>query len=469
MNTSDRPVRTRFAPSPTGMLHIGNARSALLNCLFARHHQGRFLLRFEDTDETRSRAEFVQAIEADLRWLGLHWDEEAKFQKERAERHRQALRTLAEKGLAYPCFCTESELALQRKLANSRGLPPRYSGRCRQLSATERETRMQNEAHTWRLAVREAEGSIEVRDLLRRRVCFHRRDLDDPVVVRSDGNFTFLLPNALDDALDGITHVLRGDDHLSNSAYQVWLLEALGHEAPVYAHHGLLLNADGGKLSKRSGGHEICNLRQQGLLPEALVQTLARLGHPNLPEDAASIEALAPHFHAESLSCAPVRWRDEELWRAHARLLQNLPLTHFAECLHTAWPIEDERRRLAFARLIQANLTRIEQAREFARLLRPDAPIPAKLQGILDEAGAAFFREAEALWREHAGDWRAWTQALRRNSQRKGRDLYLPLRVALTGRQHGPEMHAVIEFLGVEGVLARLRETSASLDDKENS
>ncbi|RMH59588.1 MAG: glutamate--tRNA ligase, partial [Zetaproteobacteria bacterium] len=220
---------TRFAPSPTGYLHLGNLRTALLNWLFARKHGGRFLLRFEDTDAERCEKRFVEAIVEDLRWLGLNWDGEALFQSAHAAQHERALAALAERGLAYRCFCTEQQLALDRKLARARGLPPRYAGRCRRLAADVAAGRAEREAFVWRLRVHGEEGSVIVPDLLRGEVRFARRDLDDPVVKRSDGSFTFLLPNAIDDALDGITHVLRGDDHLTNSAYQVWLLEALGY------------------------------------------------------------------------------------------------------------------------------------------------------------------------------------------------------------------------------------------------
>ncbi|MDQ7011982.1 MAG: glutamate--tRNA ligase, partial [Mariprofundaceae bacterium] len=266
-------VVTRFAPSPTGMLHLGNVRTALLNWLYARKHGGSFRLRFEDTDRDRSEATFIQAIQDDLSWLGLCWDGDVLFQSAHAGKHAAALEQLAGDGLAYRCFCTEKQLMLDRKLATSRGLPPRYAGRCRALSAAEAKRRAEEEPFVWRLAIQQQEGdeAVVVRDVLRGDVRFFRRDLDDPVIVRSDGTFTFLLPNAVDDAADGITHVLRGDDHLTNSAYQVWLLEQLGYMPPVYLHHGLLLGEDGAKLSKRSGSHSIAELRGKGLLPTALV------------------------------------------------------------------------------------------------------------------------------------------------------------------------------------------------------
>ncbi|MDQ6989580.1 MAG: glutamate--tRNA ligase, partial [Mariprofundaceae bacterium] len=285
-------VVTRFAPSPTGLMHLGNVRTAMLNWMFARKMGGKFLLRFEDTDQSRSEQQFIDALKEDMLWLGLQWDDEPLFQSAHAEQHQKALDKLAENNLAYPCFCSESQLNLDRKLATSRGLPPRYSARCRHLDVAEREAKLAaGEAHTWRLAVHAAEGEVIVPDLLRDNVHFLRKDLDDPVVVRSDGTFTFLLPNSIDDAVDGISHVLRGDDHLTNSAYQVWMLESLGYTAPVCLHHGLLLGEDGAKLSKRTGSHSVADLRAAGLFPDALQQAMVRLGHPNMPDDALTLEA----------------------------------------------------------------------------------------------------------------------------------------------------------------------------------
>ncbi|MFQ5519652.1 MAG: glutamate--tRNA ligase, partial [Mariprofundus sp.] len=316
-----KEIVTRFAPSPTGMLHLGNVRTALLNWLYARKHGGRFLLRFEDTDRERSEAEYIRAIETDLKWLGLDWDGDVLFQSAHAEKHQNALQSLASKGHAYRCFCSENQLNLDRKLATSRGLPPRYSGHCRKLSVDKSSERAARESFVWRLAVHQSEGEVVVRDQLRSDVHFACSDLDDPVVVRSDGSFTFLLPNAIDDALDGITHTMRGDDHLTNSAYQVWLLERLGYAAPVYFHHGLLLGEDGAKLSKRTGSHSVKELREAGLFSEALIQSMARLGHPNIPEDAHTASELVEYFDAEHVSTSSVRWSDEAMWRWHIRLL----------------------------------------------------------------------------------------------------------------------------------------------------
>ena len=448
-------VVTRFAPSPTGLMHLGNVRTALLNWLYARKQGGTFLLRFEDTDASRSEQEFIEALKDDLHWLGLDWDGEALFQSQHAAHHQAALDKLAEKGLAYRCFCSETQLGLDRKLATSRGLPSRYTGRCRHLSAEESLARSQHEPFVWRLAIHAAEGEVRVADALRGDVVFARRDLDDPVVVRSDGSFTFLLPNAIDDAEDGVTHALRGDDHLTNSAYQVWLLQALGLQVPMYVHHGLLLGENGAKLSKRTGSHSVQELRQEGLIPMALVQAMTRLGHPNIADDALTMDALVQAFDVAHISTSSVKWSNDEMWRWHTRLLHHMDAEALLPLLQRVIPDAD----LALVGLLAGNLERVDDALQYARLWDETVRWGDEEQAVLDEAGEAFFQAALEAW--HAlpdADWKAWGQAVKEATGCKGRGLFMPLRVALTGQRHGPEMSAVVQFLGKEGVAARLQQ-----------
>lgn len=448
-------IVTRFAPSPTGLLHLGNVRTALLNWLYARKHGGRFLLRFEDTDASRSEAEFVQAIESDLTWLGLNWDGDALFQSKHAAQHQDALDKLAEKGLAYRCFCTETQLNLDRKLATSRGLPPRYSGKCRKLSEAESAERAKTESYVWRLAIHNDEGEVCVPDALRDDVVFACRDLDDPVVVRSDGTFTFLLPNAIDDAVDGITHALRGDDHLTNSAYQVWLLEALALNVPTYLHHGLLLGEDGAKLSKRTGSHSVQELREQGLIAMALVQAMARLGHPNMPDDALDIDALLAAFDAEHISTSSVKWSNDEMWRWHTRLLHALDAKALLPLVQKYLPAANE----DFCALIGGNLEYAEDVQQYARLLDVQAPLSAEAKAVLIEAGNDFGKVALQTWHDlDECDWKLWMNAVKAQTGCKGKQLFMPLRVALSGAIHGPEMSAIVNFLGKDGVSERIKD-----------
>jgi len=454
-------VITRFAPSPTGMLHLGNVRTALLNWLYAHKHQGKFLLRFEDTDQNRSEQQYIHAIENDLKWLGLNWDGQPLFQSQHAGQHQESLQKLAGKDLAYRCFCSEAHLQLDRKLASSRGLPPRYSGRCRKLSADDSALRAESDSYVWRLAVHADEGEVIVADALRGNVSFATRDLDDPVVARSDGSFTFLLPNAVDDAIDGITHAMRGDDHLTNSAYQVWLLQHLGYTPPIYLHHGLLLGADGGKLSKRSGSHSVADLREEGLLPQALVQAMTRLGHPNLPDDALDLSALANGFAAEHVSTSAVRWADEEMWRWNTRLLHHMPEDELLELVSTIIPLADK----AFAQLVQPNLERIEDAEQFVRLVDIRESLNDEAMSVAADAGAEFFASALKLWQTLVQpEWKAWADAIKAETGKSGRMLFMPLRVALSGATHGPEMSAVLTYLGRDGIHERLADMLSRLE-----
>ncbi len=460
-------VITRFAPSPTGLMHLGNVRTALLNWLYARKSGGRFLLRFEDTDQDRSEQQFVEAIQADLQWLGLDWDGDVLFQSEHTGKHAQALQTLAEQACAYRCFCTENQLNLDRKLATSRGLPPRYAGRCRVLSADESTERADKEPFVWRLAVHGEEGEVIVPDALREQVHFARRDLDDPVLVRSDGTFAFLMPNALDDALDGITHALRGDDHLTNSAYQVWLLERLGYAPPVYLHHGLLLGEDGAKLSKRTGSHSVAELREDGLLPDALLQAMARLGHPNIPEHIHHIQALAEHFNAQHVSTSSVRWTDSEMWRWHTRLLHELQPEQLADLLRPLLNRVDDGRLIEFAALIGGNIERIGDVVIFRRLLDVNAPVEAQAQQLAEQAGYDFYHQAYESWQAFDGvDWKAWVNTVKDKTGCKGKALFMPLRIALSGALHGPEMSDIIAYLGHKGVADRLEYTRGQLEQQ---
>jgi len=454
-------IVTRFAPSPTGLLHLGNVRTALLNWIYARKHGGRFLLRFEDTDQDRSEQQYIDAIKDDLIWLGLNWDGDVLFQSEHAGNHRQALEQLAEQGLAYRCFCSETQLNLDRKLATSRGLPPRYNGRCRDLSHRESCRRAESESFVWRLRIHAAEGEVVVPDLLHGDISFALRDLDDPVVVRSDASFTFLLPNAVDDAIDGITHAVRGDDHLTNSAYQVWMLQQLGYTPPQYLHHGLLLGENGAKLSKRSGSHSVAELREEGLLPGALFQAMARLGHPNIPEQAHTATLLTEYFDTEHVSTSSVRWSDDEMWRWHTRLLHDLDadaLAHMIQPFVSAVPVD---RLHAFAALIGQNIQRAADATHFQRLLDVHAPLDEDARAVLQEAGAAFYQVALDTWQAlPEADWKVWAALVKDQTGCKGRALFMPLRVALSGTVHGPEMSAIVDFLGVDGVAMRVEDAA---------
>lgn len=450
-------VRTRFAPSPTGLIHLGNVRTILLNWLYAKKSGGQFFLRFEDTDRDRSTNDFIEACKQDMQWLGLPWDDDVSFQSQNQTQHQEALDQLHAKGLAYRCFCTEQQLNLDRKLNHARGLPSRYNGRCRHLSSEESEQRAQSEAHVWRIAAHQDEGAIHVHDTLRGSIEFLQRDLDDPIVLRTDGNFTFLLPNAIDDALQEITHVVRGDDHLSNSAYQVWILEKLDYTPPHYLHHGLLLGKDGSKLSKRTGSHSIRDLRENNISAQALVQSMLRLGHPNMPEELLDTQGMCEAFQPEKLSCSAVRWQEDELSRWQKLMIHDMDSEALAAIIEPLLDNIDAQTCLSFTKLIQGNISRVEEYQDYLRLLNATHPAAESAQESLKEAGSAFFQTALQLWQGQ--DWKTWQQAVRAETGHKGKALFMPLRAALSGLKHGPQMNEMVLFLGQEGVKARLEDT----------
>jgi len=431
-------------------------RTILLNWLYAKKEGGLFLLRFEDTDRDRSTEGFIEACKQDIQWLQLPWDGEVSFQSQHQAQHQKALAKLHEKGLAYRCFCTEQQLNLDRKLNHARGLPSRYHGRCRHLKPEESAQRAKSESHVWRIATHQEQGDIQVNDTLRGTISFLQRDLDDPIVLRSDGHFTFLLPNAIDDALQHITHVVRGDDHLSNSAYQVWILEQLDYKPPHYLHHGLLLGKDGSKLSKRTGSHSIRDLREKHIAPQALIQSMLRLGHPNMPEEILDTEAMCTAFQPEKLSCSAVRWVDDELYRWQKQIIHDMDTQSLADIIQQNLPNISATQCLHFTQLIQGNLNTIEEHQTYLRLLDLKTPIQADAQQVLQDAGIAFFQTAQQLWQGQ--DWKSWQQDIRQQTGCKGKALFMPLRIALSGSTHGPQMNEIVDFLGQEGVRQRLED-----------
>ncbi|HLF23712.1 MAG TPA: glutamate--tRNA ligase, partial [Burkholderiales bacterium] len=310
-----RPFKTRFAPSPTGLLHLGNVRTALFNYLFARRHGGIFLLRLEDTDAMRGHEKYAVALMEDLRWLGLQWDEGPQAggthgpyeQSRRGEIYRRYFVQLDEQGLAYPCFCCEHELSIARKTAIAAGRPPRYSGKCRALSPEDVRARFaQGVPATLRFRVPEGR-TVTFEDRVRGPQSFATDDIGDFVIRRSDGTPAFFFCNAIDDAVMGVTLVVRGEDHLTNTPRQLMLLEALGLPVPQYAHIALVVGADGAPLSKRTGGKSVQELRTAGFLPSAVNNYLARLGHTYDANDFMSLEVLAQNFDLERLHRAPAR------------------------------------------------------------------------------------------------------------------------------------------------------------------
>ena len=431
----------RFAPSPTGLLHVGNLRVALANWLYARQQGGRFLLRLDDTDAERSTAAFAAAVERDLAWLGLDWDRFAR-QSDRGALYDAAVEDLKAGGRLYPCYETPEELGLKRRAQRAQGLPPRYD---RAALALDSEARRRLEAEGrrphWRFRLEERD--VVWQDLVRGEQHYAGQHLSDPVLLREDGRPLYTLTSAVDDRDFGVTHVVRGEDHVANTAAQIQLFEALGGPVPAFAHLPLMVDAGGQGLSKRLGSLSAAALREEGLEPLALASYLATLGTSGPVELADDLEALAAGFAFEAIGRAAPRFDPEELWGLNARLLHRLPYAAVAGRLEGL----DEPLWLA----VRANLRRLPEAAAWVRVRQgPLAPVVEEA-GYCAEAAAALPPEP---WDE--GTWKAWTGRLKAGTGRKGRALFHPLRLALTAAEQGPEMAALLPLIGRERARRRL-------------
>lgn len=443
-------VTTRFAPSPTGHLHVGNIRTALHNWMLAKKHGGRFLLRIDDTDAERSREEYVAGIRADLAWLGLTADGEER-QSARFALYEREFARLAAAGRVYRCYETAQELDLKRKVLRSRGLPPIYDRTAMALTEADHAAKAAagDQPH-WRFRL-DHDRPIEWIDGIRGPQHFDPAQMSDPVVRRADGSWLYMLPSAIDDIDMGVTDVLRGEDHVSNTAAQVQMFEALGAAVPNFAHEALLVGSEG-KLSKRLGALGLAELREAGVEPEALVALLARLGTSQPVEPIADRDALVESFDLATFGRAPARFDEVELHRLNASIVHQLP---FARVVHLLPDGMSE----AGWEAIRPNLAHISEAGDWWQVVTGTLATPQ----IAPEDKAYLAQAAHRLvgleWSE--GVWKALTEALKASTGRKGKALFLPLRLALTGREHGPDMAALLPLIEREAALARLQAASA--------
>lgn len=439
-------VTTRFAPSPTGLLHVGNLRTAIHNWLWARKQGGRFLLRIDDTDRERSQESHVEAIRADLAWLGLVPDAEER-QSARFDRYEARFAELVAAGRVYPAYESAQELELKRKVLLGRGLPPVYDRAALVLGEAERaKLEAEGVRPHWRFKL-DHEAPIAWDDLVRGPQRFDPGVMSDPVVRRADGSWLYLLPSVIDDIDMGISHVVRGEDHVSNTAAQLQMFAALGAQPPAFAHEALLIGAEG-KLSKRLGSLGVAHFREAGIEPQALIALLARLGTSDPVEPFVDVEPLVESFDFARFGRAPARFDDAELAQLNARIVHQLPFARVADRLpagmgEAAWEA------------VRPNLETVAGAGEWWRVIQGDfeplAPEPDDRAFLVQAAEVA----AAIDWA--ADPWRALTDALKEATGRKGRALFLPLRRALTGHDHGPDMAALLPLIGRERAIERLQ------------
>ncbi len=442
---------TRFAPSPTGRLHVGNIRTALHNWMLAQKQGGSFVLRIDDTDAARSREEYVEAIREDLAWLGMAPDDE-KRQSDRLASYEAAFAQLREQGRVYPAYETAQELELKRKIALGRGKPPIYDRAALALSEEERAAKeAEGIAPHWRFKLDHAEP-ITWEDGVRGTQKFDAAQLSDPVIRRADGSWLYMLPSAVDDVEMGITNVLRGEDHVSNTAVQIQMFTAMGASPPQFAHEALLVGKEG-KLSKRLGSSLGCDsFRERGIEPEALVALLARLGTALPVEPIGDVQVLIDSFDLASFGRAPAKFDEADLDRINTALVHQMDYAQVADRLPDGM---DE----AGWHAVRPNLSTVQEAQDWWKLVtgpidQPDFS-PEDKEYLAQAAGALETLE----WGDNP--WKALTGELKQATGRKGKALFLPLRQALTGMDHGPDMSELILLIG-QGKTCRRLERAAS-------
>ena len=458
LQADSTPVITRFAPSPTGSLHLGNARTAFFSHLWARKTGGRFILRIEDTDAERSQLRYRDALLGELRWLGLDWDEGPDVggpaapyaQSERGEFYRSLFARLEASGRAYPCYCAAEELELSRKLQRMAGKPPRYAGTCRYLTAAERAERAQRGLRpTLRFAVPE-DQVIEFNDAVHGPQRYLSGDIGDFIVRRDNGTAAFFFCNAVDDSVMGITQVLRGDDHLANTPRQLMLLDSLGLRQPGYGHVGLLVGADGAPLSKRHGSTSVQDFRERGYLSVAILNHLYRLGHASDVDGWLRPAEMPRHFRPEHLGRAPARFDESQLNHWQKETVERLSAAEIA-----AWLGADDP--APFVELVRHNIVLPIDAVTWRAVVRGELPpLQQQEQSVVKAAGREFFAAATQAFDQSGSDLKMLTKILKERTGLKGTELFMPLRVALTGRCHGPELAPLLKLMSPETARRRL-------------
>lgn len=442
-------VRVRFAPSPTGYLHVGNIRAALVNWLFAKKEGGVFILRLDDTDPERSRQEFAEAIKEDLAWLGLEWGETYK-QSDRLSKYRAAAEKLKTAGRLYPCYETPEELEVKRRMQLARKLPPVYDRAALKLSAAEVEKfEAGGRKPHWRFRLIEAE-TVTFEDLIRGPSHFEMSAVSDPILVREDGSFLYTLPSVVDDLDMEISHVIRGEDHVTNSAVQTQIFEALGGSAPTFAHFSLLRSLDKKGLSKREGALSIRKLREEGIEPEAILSLLAHIGTSDAIQPYAEVAPLVESFDFTKFGRATAKFDVEELKSLNAKIIHTLSYKTVKDRLGGLGVDEAE------WEVIKHNIATLPEVKDWHHMIKgPVSPV-IEDKAFLKEALNAF-----PTGKLDENSWGLWTADIRGATGRKGRDLFMPLRLALTGRDHGPEMKYLLPLIGAERAKARLQGRAA--------
>ncbi|MBM3605494.1 MAG: glutamate--tRNA ligase [Alphaproteobacteria bacterium] len=432
---------TRFAPSPTGHIHVGNLRTALFNYLIARKTGGTFILRLDDTDQERSKEEYVEGIKRDLDWLGLHWDR-VERQSLRLDRYREEADKLRASGRLYEVFETPTELDLKRKKQLNMGKPPVYDRTGLSLSEADKERlRAEGREGYWRFQL--DQSRIEWTDGILGDISIDAASVSDPVLIRADGQVLYTFASSVDDTDMGVTNIVRGSDHVTNTATQIQIIQAIGGTPPAFAHHSLLTGAKGEELSKRIGALSLKDLREGGVAPEALISLMARLGS-GVPVALASLDELAEAFDLSQFGASPTKFDADDLWPLTRERNQALPFEAVRDRIAALGVPDDLAER--FWRVASQNITRLEDLADWWRIFSEGA------EPQIDPEDAEFVAQAMTLLPEAPftdATWGEWTARVKEATGRKGKGLFMPLRKAVTGQAHGPDMSDVMPLLQV--------------------
>ena len=428
---------TRFAPSPTGYIHIGNLRAALFNYAIARQNGGTFVLRIDDTDPIRSKDEYVQGIMDDLTWLGLTWDR-VEYQSKRMDKYLVAKQELIDMGRLYECFETPVELDLKRKKQLNMGKPPVYDRAALALSDAEKDKLRAERGSHWRFKLDHAR--IEWDDGIIGKISIDAASVSDPVLFKNDGQILYTLASVVDDVEMGMTYVVRGSDHVTNTATQIQIMQALGGTVPRFAHHSLLTGPQGEALSKRLGTLALRDLRKQGIAPQAVLSLMARLGSSEPVELRANVQEIVNGFDVTKFGSAPTKFDFEDLWPLTARYLATLSAEDVADALVDV-PAD---KKVAFWDAIKGNIAKLDDVAGWWTFFQNGAA------PLIEDEDKEFITQAFDMLGDppYATDtWSSWTSAVKEATGRKGKGLFMPLRKAVTGRERGPEMADVMPLL----------------------
>lgn len=441
-------VKTRFAPSPTGLLHIGNIRTAIIVWLFARSQNGEFMLRIDDTDHERSKDEYTEQLKKDLEWLGLNWDESA-HQRDRTDRYAELIQKLKDNGRLYPCYETPEELSLKRKSLLSRGLPPIYDRAALNLTDAQiKKYEDEGRSPHWRFKLEHK--PIEWNDLVRGPVSFHGKDMSDPVLIREDGTPLYHICSVIDDMDFKITHIVRGEDHVANTACHLQMFEALGAKLPQCAHTSMIAGADGEKLSKRLGSLSMKHLREEsGIEPMAIVSLLSKIGTSDPVEALTEMQQAIDAFDFSSFSRNMPKFDENELWRINSKIIQQKSFSDVKDRLGEMelWDVDE-----AFWNAVRPNLEKLSDVKDWWYVA--NGPVKPVIEDK-DYAEVLVKTLPEGTLDENS--WNQWITEVKANTDRKGKQLFMPIRLALTGMEHGPELPQLLPLIGRERILERLK------------